>query len=526
MQRHRLTGRLAQRRRQGGSDADQIGVHQDIDIALAHPDLCAIAGPARDAGEHGRVDVPSQIIDHQGTTRQHPHLAFLAAAGDSQRTAEQPGIDLGNAQIGRRELQAALHLLQRRQQGIDDDLVALKRVGAVDLRLAKPRLLERNHQRDVQSSRPPGAHLLGEMVDLRCHRAPVDELEELGRRPGDLTLELERAHRRIEIRDLGARLRQRRTEDRAAPRLYHHAVALEAQVGVDAADQRPAGTVVEDDILRLDGDEKLSLLAVEKGEVRQIALEDQPRFAGAPLLQRIAQPVPGIDVDRCRQVAPDGGRFGTCQRCRQVDAARSVWTAAVGSLRRTGSVGAGKVGARQFDLDAALVDLPLRLRIQGFEDNRRLGKDLRQLDAHLPRTQLHGAALLARIERAGEAAGAWEVACRLQRQVREGSLQRIRLQFVGAAPPTGAQFADPTTRRKLVEQSARLRIERQVGCQSADDPEVEHAGGRTAAHQAALGLLLLPFEMEISRLDAQLGHPRRLPGHRSSSAVDGRRRHQ
>ena len=98
--------------------------------------------------------------------------------------------------------------------------------------------------------------------------------------------------------------------------------------------------------MRLDGDQKLPLFAVEEWELCQIALEGQFRLAGRAAFQGITDPVTGIHVDCRRQVAPDRARVGTRQCGRQVNAAWFLTIPLVDAVRRTGGVWSGKFGAQ------------------------------------------------------------------------------------------------------------------------------------------------------------------------------------
>lgn len=86
--------------------------------------------------------------------------------------------------------------------------------------------------------------------------------------------------------------------------------------------QWPAGTVIERDALRLDGDQEMPF-AAQGMELREVAFQDQLGLVGRATLEGIAQPVSGIDIDGRRHVTPDGARVSTCQCRRQIDATRS-----------------------------------------------------------------------------------------------------------------------------------------------------------------------------------------------------------
>ena len=92
--------------------------------------------------------------------------------------------------------------------------------------------------------------------------------------PSALPLDGEVGDRRIEIGYLGTRIRELRTKDRAATRVYRHAIAFETQTPVYPFDARPTRAIVEDDVLGLDRHQELTRALVHKRKVRQVAFED------------------------------------------------------------------------------------------------------------------------------------------------------------------------------------------------------------------------------------------------------------
>ena len=207
MQGHRFAGVLAEWRSQSRCDADQVRVQQQFDVAFPDRHLGTVGGGSGQLVEQREFDASPHLVHADTTVGDHQHLAALHAALDLEGSAEQGGVDLGDAQILLRELQAAAELSQGRQRGIDIHLVGQKGVCPLDLRLAESCLGQWNEQRDVQAALAAGAHVVGEVIDLVRHRTLLDERQEFRRVALGVTLDAQRRHRRIEIGDLSARLR-------------------------------------------------------------------------------------------------------------------------------------------------------------------------------------------------------------------------------------------------------------------------------------------------------------------------------
>ena len=272
---------------------------------------------------------------------------------DLDRPAEQHAADLRHTQIVARELQTAVNLLDRRQGRVDRHFVVLERIGPLDLRFAELLLIERDEQIQVEVPVAAGAHVFGKTVDTLGDRTLLDELEELGRRPFSAPFDPERRDRLVEVGNFGARVAELRAKQSPALRLDDHAVAFKAQIAVDAVNARPALAVVEHDVARLDGHEKLALLLVEEREIIEIATQRQFGVVRRSGQQRVAQPLASPLAHLMRHVAPDGAGVGARQGGFQVDHAGTVARVAILAPGRPGRLRAGELGAQQLDVERA-----------------------------------------------------------------------------------------------------------------------------------------------------------------------------
>ena len=324
VQRQRFAGALGERRRQGRRDTDEVRVHDQFDIALLAAHLDTIGGGSAQGVEQRQFEATAQLVHAQRAVGKHHDLAALRPALDLDLAAEEHGVDFRYPQILLREMKTAIDLSQRRQCWVDSHVVGQEDVRSLDFRLAQTRFLKGNHQSDIEPALAAGTHVLGKMVDLGSHRTLHDVLEKLGSLSLGTALDLQRRHRRIEIGNLGAGLRQAGAKNGAAPSVDDHAGPLETKICIDTGNDRPAGPVVQRHVVRLDGHQKLPLPLVEKRKVRQISLENQLPLAGRPLLQGIAHPVTRVGVYGTRQVAPDSARIGAHESGGKVDAAGPV----------------------------------------------------------------------------------------------------------------------------------------------------------------------------------------------------------
>ena len=497
-ERQRRRSNLVERIRQGRGDADQVGLDDDLGIAAANPDLGL---PRRIAGQlvdKWPAEVTGHLVDACLTggidgdlpgRRPHLHLE-RPAEGIAGNLARRDAV-LGN-------LQAPADAGHRRQRLDDPDPVVQKaevaaHLGALDM-----------PERDVEfEGEPPvtlGPHVAGEMTDRIADRAGLDEAQEVAGRPAGIAAHEKHFLVGGEIRDFGDHPRQAHAEDAAALGPDFHP-GTEMQVGVDAFDDRPAGTVVEVDAGRPRRHRERPAARLGEREVAEVALENQLRIAGAALGDGLAQPGRDLRIDCLGQVAPDGSPVGAVDGCDEVDFPGSVAREAVAAAGRTGGIRPLEAQALELNRDLRPIHLPRRLGLDAVEIDVRLGKYGRQRQARLVGGQGQQSTPLVGIEAAAQPLTARKITAGADSEAGKRCLGRPCLEAVTNLAPGNARLADLTLRTMALEQLAGARIERQVRRQVRQHGNVEEAGrGRAAGHAGRL--VHSPFGGEIGRRDA------------------------
>ena len=271
-------------------------------------------------------------------------------------------------------------------------------------------------------------------------------------------------------------------------------------------DARPAVGVIEHDILGLDRHEKLPFGRIEKGKIRQIALERQLGLAGFAGNQRITQPVPRRIANGMRDVAPDGARIGVRQCGLEVNVSRALSLFAVHAGSRAGGFRIGEGKPRQINIQPRLAEGPAGLRIQALQLRPRNREDPRQINAGACAVQREVAALFIDRGLPRQTGKPRQIALGVERQALEAALQRIRFQIAGngVALPAGIEAGELPARMVCGKESADIRRQRQIRRQLTQSAQVDLVG-----RQAARGIVPLririPGKPEIHRGDADAG---------------------
>ena len=333
------------------------------------------------------------------------------------------------------------------------------------------------------------------MIDAGSHRTAFDEFEKFPGRPCGLALDDEHFVHHVKIGHADLHGPDGRTEDAAALRLDAHAV-IKLHVGLDMLDDRPALGVINAGIVRLGRHQELPLLRIAEGKITQVAAQHQfgiaRRTAGNPMLQPGAR----IGIDRMRHVAPHRPPVGFVDACAEIDLARPVTVKAVGALRRTGGVRAGKLHPLDLNIDHAGLDAPLRIRPQAVKTDLGLGKYRRQEQGGRPGIDMHRTAALRQINRTAQIFRPGEIALGPHAQAAEFGFHPVARKAVIFPAPVAADLADLTLRRIRLQQVPGLRVERQVIRQMGQFIETQAVGCELPFLCA---ILCLPVKQEIHR---------------------------
>src|SRR5437660_8899109 len=206
-----------------------------------------------------------------------------------------------------------------------------------------------------------------------------------------------------QIGDLRPRVLERRVKHLPAACVDGHPRAFEAHVAVQVGERRPAVGVVEGYSLRLDRDEELSLLAIRKRKIGEIAHEPQSRVARCSADERPAQPLTRRARHDHGDVAIDVAYIGFGELDAQVNRPGTLRRSAVGAARIARNLSVGKREPFERDRDTLALAVPADATLQGVE-REAFGEYTRQVDGHSAARKLLRTALIRCLEAAGETA--------------------------------------------------------------------------------------------------------------------------
>ena len=410
-----------------------------------------------------------------------------AAAGHPEGVAENPRGAVPDGELALGEADLPRRLGKGRQRRVDLEPVVGKLVFAPHPRIGQ--LAQRQNQMQIETAGALDPEGIGEMVDALAHRAVGDETQEiLGRAVGG-AVNVEHAVG-FEIRQYDGHVLQFGTEDATAPGLHRHAGGFEKQFAGHAFDLRPARGVVELSILDPRGDPESAVLRVAEGELRQFALEHQPRIHRAAAGQTVLQPVAGVLADHARHVAPHGAAVGIRETRLQVDLAGRIGARPVAPGRRAASVPVGESGAGERDFELAARMAPGALGGQFGKAQPRLGEDLRQFEGGVLARQAEATALVVALDAAGQTRKPRPGAHRRDAQAGKAGIHRIAGQRVAIGAPLDAERRHRARRRKGRQTLANGRREGQPPGQPREHVEIELIGDELALGRRRAALIL------------------------------------
>ena len=340
-------------------------------------------------------------------------------------------------------------------------------------------------------------------------RGFLQEAQELRRRPARLAAHVHPQTAVAQVRDGDLHAGEPRAEDRAGMAGDVDPVALEDELGVDAANARPAFGVVELAVVNARRDAEAARLRAVEGKPGEVAL--QPHLDLARLPGDDAAREPGARLlahQRAeRQVVREVLRVGAVERGRQVDAPGARAVVGVVAEKVAAQVGVGQRERRDVDAQALAVALPLDLAAEGVEHRARLGEHARQLHLGRARIQVHAAARLRGLERAGETGESRHHFARAQAEVGEARDRAIALRRRQRAAPFEAGVGQLPARLELERGAAQGERKRQRLGDACKRRELERVRGGNAAVGA-------PGELEVHRLQRRCALRRELqPAH-------------
>ena len=173
--------------------------------------------------------------------------------------------------------------------------------------------------------------------------------------------------------------------------------AVEPDVGGEVGDRGPAGRVGERRSLHPDRERERPLLRVGERELREVALQHEPRIVRRARDQRLAQPVAHRRVEPGRQVPLQPARVCARELRLQVDDAGPGLRRAPGAARAAGEVGVRERDPVQRDLAVRPRETPAHGAGERIERDRGRVR-LRQRHRHRPAAELRAAAALVRLD--------------------------------------------------------------------------------------------------------------------------------
>jgi hypothetical protein len=520
-QRQRLLGRLAQGRRQLGSDAHQVAGHGDLRVAVDEAHAQAVRRlSAQRGGEAGqRADLrraPQSVGGGHALAGEANAAVGLGAAFEARVTAQHARDAAAQAEalLGERDPRA--RRAEQRRVGRHAHVVAGQRHRALHRRRVD--VGQRNGQAEPQVGRAAGARLRQRAVDPPTDRRSIDVAQHVGQRTAPLAVEHQ--HRLVVQRaDAAADLAQLDAIDARLGVADLHRGTVEDQLAAHLAEGRPrrllrclraagrrVGHVGELQVVDQAGDAELALLRIAhavEGKVPQVAADAHGEVLDRAAAHRARDVGARVLRNAQRQVARDPRRDAAGQLAAQLElagiaaaprhAAAGAGGPAAGDLAVC--VGVGELGVLHLQHDlrrhaglARGVDAPLQRCAELVELEQRLLEHAGKIQPAARHGDPRFAAAVVGAERdAGVAQARAAHSVRLRRRLRrerqpaQHAADRVTLWPVQRPPPARVEVGGDALRAQLGQQLAQPLAERHARGHPGDHREIETLRAEVAA---------------------------------------------